>query len=182
MTGISTLSLPRQVYAKCRQTSDPKLRKGKALMKRRSLLILCGSLWGISAAVVSQGVCIPPAIKTHAVQGYVFWKSDGKPMPGMRIELLTFDQRMTKLADTQPGPSGFFEISYPGPGRYWLRAKNDQIPGLTVEVRVEGKASPKGKQDYIHFLLSVDPQKYCWGSSVNLIRSDQSDAESKRVQ
>jgi hypothetical protein len=151
-------------------------------MRCRSLLILCAGLWGISGAAFSQGVCVPPAVKTHAVQGYVLWKSDGKPMPGMRVELLTFDQKMTKLADTQSSPSGFFEFSYPGPGRYWLRAKNDQIPGLTVEVRVEGRVSPKKKRDYIHFLLSVDPQKYCWGSSVILIRSDPNDPESKRAQ
>lgn len=148
-------------------------------MKRRSFLVFFVGLWGVAA--FSQSMCIPPALKTHAVRGYVLWKSDGKPMSGMTVELLKFDQSV-KVADTQSDSSGFFEVSYPGPGRYWLRTKNDQIPGLTVEIRVEGKEAPhKGKQDFIHFLLSLDPQKYCWGSSVTLIRSDRKDAESKRI-
>ena len=151
-------------------------------MKRRPFLVLCGGLWGVAETAFSQSMCIPPALKTRAVQGYVLWKSDGKPMSGVKVELLKFDQSL-KVADAQSDPSGFFQITHPGPGRYWLRAKSDQIPGLTVEIRVDGKEAPRnGKQDYIQFVLSLEPQKYCWGSSVTLIRSDRKDAESKRIQ
>jgi hypothetical protein len=142
-------------------------------MKTQTIVASFIAWWMLANVAYSQGMCIPSALKVRLLQGRVLWKNDLRPMAGMDVELLSFDQSMTRLTRAKTDGSGAFSIARVEPGKYWLRVKNTQIPGLTVEIHLEGKATPRGaKQDYIQFLLSLDPQKYCWGSSVSIVRED----------
>jgi hypothetical protein len=149
------------------------------MMILRTVSLMFLGLWVPGSAVFSQGVCVPRALKVHSIQGYVLWKADEKPMPGMNVELLSFDPKMTRLAEVKSDKSGFFEINTPISGRYWLRTKNDQIPGITVEVQVKKKALSKNKLDYICFNLSLEPARYCMGSTVRLMQGDPAEFKPK---
>jgi hypothetical protein len=75
------------------------------------------------------------------------------------------------LADVMTDADGFFTIDPPRNGKYRLSAKDERLGGLSVELRLEKKSQPKtGKRDHIHFLIDLEPGRYCSGSSVFVTR------------
>ena len=58
-------------------------------MKTLTLIASFMGLWTSANVAYSQGMCIPPALKVRALQGYVLWKNDLKPMAGIDVELIS---------------------------------------------------------------------------------------------
>ena len=140
-------------------------------MKVVAALALCIVLSGMLSPIYAQGICVPSPLKVTAVEGYVFWRSStGSPMADVSVQLLSFEKNTT-VAETKSGADGHFRISPPRAGKYLLRARDEQVGGLTVEIRFERRGALKdGAQEDIHFLLDIDPEKSCWGRSVLLVR------------
>lgn len=116
-----------------------------------------------------QGICIPSPIKVSRVEGSVLWKPNGKPMSGVHVELLTFDNKMRQLAEMITETDGHFALKPAKSGKYYLRAEEDHLGSLTVELQYEQKTKLRDSE-HINFLLNLVPNEYCWGSSVAVVR------------
>jgi len=90
-------------------------------------------------------------------------------MANVRVQLKTYKGDEKVIAETITDSVGRFHIKAK-PGRYWLYAGEPHIGGLAVETTVK-RGRSDSKLELIRFRLSLEPDKACWGSTVEVVKA-----------
>lgn len=122
-------------------------------------------------------ICIPEPLVVHSVQGVVFYRKEW-PMANVRVQLLKYKGDEKIVSETITDPEGRFYLKAE-PGKYWLRARESHLGGLTVETKVKRGRSVTNLE-LIRFRLSFEPDRACGGSSVEVVKAAKSTANDWR--
>lgn len=95
-------------------------------------------------------------------------------MANVRVQLLKYKGDEKIVSETITDPEGRFYLKAE-PGKYWLRARESHLGGLTVETKVKRGRSVTNLE-LIRFRLSFEPDRACGGSSVEVVKAAKSTA------
>jgi len=130
----------------------------------RSFILV--ALTCIISLISAAHICIPDPLVVHSVQGFVFYR-DERPIENVKVQLLKYRGDEKVVSETVTDSEGRFYLKAK-PGRYWLRAREPHIGGLNVETKVKRGSS---NRELILFRLSLEPDKACWGSTVEVVKA-----------
>ncbi len=133
--------------------------------------LIAGITWVFLCSAISyaQGICIHNVIQSSVAEGTVYFGSEQRPLPDVKVEISGYDYGASVVGSTTTGTDGRFVIPGIKPGRYWLQAQHAVAGHLEVEFRLRSSLFWRHKRGIV-VVVGADPAKGpCWGGYVKAV-------------